>query len=149
LDDRSIVAKISVALSKLEEQGELILTTAFPENVARFVLHSALEAWFVELGNMEEPIECTIPHLLEQTACEVETGFAVHKTRAKEIANAYFNVWLKTHSMREIAEIYWHETPREIAGRAYYHIEMGRPDNRDLEYLEWRKDRQVVSKVKR
>jgi hypothetical protein len=141
LEDQSIVDRISAALCTLEEQGDLVLTTAHPDKVARFIFHSALAEWLEEIGDSEEPIECTIPHLLVQTAAEVEARFGVQHSRALEISNLYYNEWLKTRTMKEIAEIYWHETPQEMARRAYYHIELGKPDNRDLEYLEWRKSR--------
>lgn len=140
MEDKNVIGKISEALIRLEEQGELVLTTSSLDMVARSVFHSALEAWFEETARIEEPIECTIPHLLELTVLEVVARFGVEKSRAKEILNSYYNEWLKTRTMAEIAEIYWHETPREIAGRAYYHIELGKPDNRDLEYLDWRKN---------
>lgn len=127
--------------SALEEQGELVLTTTSIDKLARFIFHDALASWFDQLENIEEPIECTIPHLLHQTITEVEARFEVHNARAKEIVNLYYSTWLKVRTMKEIAEIYWHETPSEIARRAYYHIELGKPDNRDLDYLEWRKNR--------
>ncbi|GGC64133.1 hypothetical protein [Undibacterium terreum] len=139
MEDKIIVGKISEALINLEEKGELVLTTSSLDTVARFVFHSALESWFDEIRKSEEPIECTIPYLLEQTVLEVAARFAVQNGRATEIVNSYYNEWFNSRTMKEIAEIYWHETPREMAGRAYYRIVLGKPDNRDLEYLEWRK----------
>lgn len=42
LDDQRIVEKISKALSALEEQGELVLTTTSIDKFARFIFHDAL-----------------------------------------------------------------------------------------------------------
>lgn len=132
-----MVDGISAALKVLEEQGELVVTSNTPETMARFIFHRALEAWFKEMYRIEEPIECTITHLLEQTVSEVEAKFDLENLRAREVVNSYYREWLKTRSVKEIAEIFWHETPTEMANRAYYHIELGKPDNRDLEYSEW------------
>lgn len=138
VEDKKIIEKVAKALVSLEAQGELVLTTNSTERMARSVFHSALEAFFDDTLKTEEPIECTIPHLLELTISEVIARFGTQDHRAREIVNSYYNEWFKTRTVKEIAEIYWHETPREMAGLAYYHIELGKPDNRDLEYLEWR-----------
>ena len=139
MEDKNIIGKIAEALINLEAQGELILTTSYPNAVATSIFHSALKVWFDETAKYDEPIECTIPYLLEQAVLEIVARFRVQNLRAREIVNAQYNEWLKTRTMKDIAEIVWHETPREMAARAYYHIELGKPDNRDLEYLEWRK----------
>ena len=135
----TVIQKISETLTALEARGDLFITTANPRQIAGAIFHATLESWFEEFVGGDEPIETTITHLLEQTSYEVEAKFNVPLTRAKEIVNSYYNEWLKLRSMKEIAEIYWHETPREMANRAYYYIELGRPDNRDLDYLDWRK----------
>jgi hypothetical protein len=137
LDDKYLIDGISAALKALEEQGELVITSSTPEKLARHIFHSALEPWFKESESLDEPIECTITHLLEQTVTEVEATFSLSNLRAREIVNSYYKEWLKTRSIKEIAEIFWHETPTEMANRAFYHIELGKPDNRDLEYTEW------------
>jgi len=41
--------------------------------------------------------------------------------------------------MVQVAEIIHHETPFEIALRAFYSIELKNIDNRDFNYLDWRK----------
>lgn len=137
MDDKYVVDGILASLKALEDQGELVVTSNTPETMARFIFHGALEAWFKEIYRIEEPIECTVPHLLEQTVSSVEARFNLEKSRAREVVNSYYREWLKTRSMKEIAEIFWHETPTEMANRAYYHIELGKPDNRDFEYSEW------------
>lgn len=139
LADKEMLEKIVQALHQLERQGELILTTSFPQQAARTIFHSALEAWFDDAVKVEQPIECTMPHLLEQTVLEVVARFGVPDRRASEIVNAYYKQWRQTRTLPEMAEVYWHETPHEMAARAYYHIELGKPDERDLEYLAWRR----------
>ncbi|MGX9772805.1 hypothetical protein ACWYXN_04750 [Janthinobacterium aestuarii] len=141
MEDKKIVEQITQTLLGLEEQGELVLTTMFPERVAELIFNTAIKAWLKDALKADEPIECTIPHLLKLTASEMVARFGVEQRHASEIVYRYYNEWLKTRTMAEVAEIYWHETPFEIAGRAYYHIELGNPDNRDLDYLEWRKRR--------
>ncbi|MES2261138.1 MAG: hypothetical protein V4724_21695 [Pseudomonadota bacterium] len=137
LNEKCIVDGISQALKDLEEQGELVITSTTPEKLARLIFHAALENWFKEMGEIEEPIECTITHLLGRTVAETEAKFDLQNSRAREVVNSYYREWLKTRSIKEIAEIFWHETPQEMANRAYYHIELGKPDNRDLEYSAW------------
>lgn len=137
MDDKCLVDGISTALKALEGQGELVITSTTPEKLARFIFHATLEAWFKELGGVDEPIECTITHLLEQTVSEIEAKFGLQNLRAREIVDAYYGEWLRNRSMREIAEVFWHETPSEMANRVYYHVELGKPDSRDLEYSDW------------
>ncbi|SDG94172.1 MULTISPECIES: hypothetical protein [unclassified Janthinobacterium] len=144
MEDKKIVEQITEALLSLEERGELVLTTTFPERAAELLFNTAIKAWLEEALKADEPIECTIPHLLKLTAGEIAARFGVEQHHAREIAYSYYKEWLKTRTMAEVAEIYWHETPFEIAGRAYYHIELGNPDNRDLDYLEWRKRRHAA-----
>ena len=140
MEDSKIIEKISEALLNLEEQGEIVITSTMLPRLSRTIFHSAIEGWIEESGLLDEPIECSIPHLLEQTVSELANGFSIDVERATAIVNAYYNKWTEVRDLKEIAEIFWHETPREMARRAYYHIEMGKEDNRDLEYLAWRKN---------
>ena len=83
-----------------------------------------------------------MPYLLDITAKELTGQFGVEDFRAREIVNRYYKKWLETRTVAEVAEIYWHETPHEIARRAYYHVELGNSDDRDLAYLDWRQSHQ-------
>ncbi len=136
---KEIRDKILDTLKSLEEDGEIIITSTMPHKIADTVFHATLETWFQEKVLEDEPMECTMPYLLEQTTLQLMRRFSCSDSHAKEIINSYYNSWLNTRSIKEVAEIYWHETPYEMAGRAYYHIELGEPDIRDLDYLEWRK----------
>lgn len=140
MEDKKIIEKISQTLLSLEEKGELVLTTTFPERVAEVIFHSMLKARFDE--KFDEPMECTMPYLLDITAKELTGQFGVEDFRAREIVNRYYKKWLETRTVAEVAEIYWHETPHEIARRAYYHVELGNSDDRDLAYLDWRQSHQ-------
>ncbi len=131
--------KILEALKSLEDQGEIVITSNFPDKIAEIIFNNALETWIQENLLEEEPIETTMPYLLEQTIKQVIARFSIQNDRARKIVNNYYNKWLESRSVKEIAEIYWHETPKEMARRAYYHIELGNSDGRDLDYLEWRK----------
>lgn len=70
-----------------------------------YVFHSALEAFLDHTLKTEEPIECTIPHLLELTVSKVIARFGTQDHRAREIVNSYYNEWFKTRTVKEIAEI--------------------------------------------
>lgn len=135
----SVLEKITSSLKSLEEQGELVITTTMPDSIARVIFHSALEAWLEKSGVENEPMECTMQYLLDQTCSEILKRFSVDLDQAKDIVNSYYVLWCKTRSIKEIAEIYWHETPSEMARRAYYCIAMGKSDDRDVDYLDWRK----------
>lgn len=137
MDYTDIIEKITETLSSLESQGELVLTTQFPGKVAEQLFHAALKSKFDEL--LDEPIECTMPYLLDLTAKEMSARFALEDARAREIISSYYGAWLKTRTVAEMAQIYWHESPHEMAGRAYYHIELGKPDDRGPDYLDWRR----------
>ena len=139
VEDKKIIEEITQTLLSLEEQGESILTTLPPKKVAERLFHSVLKAKFDE--KFDEPIECTLPYLLDLTAKELTARFALESMRACEIVDRYYKQCLETRTMAEVAEIYWHETPHEIAGRAYYHVELGNSDDRDLAYLDWRQSR--------
>jgi hypothetical protein len=135
----SVVEKISSTLRSLEEQGELVITSTMPNRVAMAIFHAALEEWLEKAGLENEPIECSMQYLLDQTCYEMSKRFQVDSDQAKKIVNSYYVLWCQTRTIKEIAEIYWHETPSEMAKRAYYCIALGKPDNRDLDYLDWRK----------
>jgi hypothetical protein len=129
--------KITERLLSLEEEGDLVLTSTSPERVAEALFHAAIKAKFAEA--FDEPIECTMPHLLDLTAAKLSARFGIEGPRAREIATCYYKKWLETRTIAEVAQVYWHETPYEMAGRAFYHIELGKPDDRDFDYLDWRK----------
>ena len=133
------VEKITETLVQLEKQGEIVITSALPEKASEVIFESAIKSWVETVVGSEEPIEISLPYLLERIVSEIVNRFSVENSRAKEIANEYYKLWLKDRSMKEIAEIYWHETPQEIAKRAYYAVALGKEDTRDLDYLEWRK----------
>jgi hypothetical protein len=136
---KSVVEKISSTLKNLEEQGELVIISTIPDSIARAIFHSALEAWLEKSGVENDPMECTMQYLLDQTCSEISKRFSINSDQAKNIVNSYYVLWCKTRSIKEIAEIYWHETPSEMAKRAYYCIAMGKSDDRDMDYLDWRK----------
>jgi hypothetical protein len=102
-------------------------------------LHTALQQLVTDFGEKDEPIECTMPHLLELTVEEVRQRFGVPEQRARGITGAYYDELLGRFTVEKIAELYWHDTPREMAKRSYYRIELGK-DDREFEYLDWRRD---------
>lgn len=139
MDDNEVVEKILLSLVKLEQQGELVLTTNSGSNVARFILHSALEQLVTAFRGPDEPMECTMPYLLEQTVDDVRKKFSVPGQRAREITGSYYNQLLGRLTVDKIAELYWHNTPSEMAKRSYYRVELGRDDS-EFEYLDWRRN---------
>lgn len=84
-------------------------------------------------------MECTMPYLLRQTVDDLQKRFGVPIQRAREIIGSYYNQLLERLTVEKIAEIYWHETPSEMAKRSYYRVELGRDDS-EFEYLDWRRD---------
>ncbi|QJE02188.1 hypothetical protein HH212_20990 [Massilia forsythiae] len=135
--DDKLVEKILQSLLDLEQRGELVLTTNFGADAARYILGSALEQLVADFGKSESPMEVTIPYLLEETIEEVRKKFDVSEARAREITGAYYELLRKRLPLERIAEFYWHETSGEMAKRSYYRIELGR-DEAGLDYLDWR-----------
>jgi hypothetical protein len=138
MDSEQLVEKILLSLVELEQQGELILTTNTSSNVARYILDSALKQLVTDFRDSDEPMECTMPYLLEQTVDDVKKRFGVPSQRAREITGSYYNLLLARLAVEKIAELYWHDTPSEMAKRSYYRVELGR-DDREFEYLDWRR----------
>ncbi len=138
MDDEQLVEKITQSLVQLEQQGELVLTTNSPSTVARTILHSALEQLVTAYRGVDEPMERTMTFLLEQTVDEVRRRFAVPIERAREITGSYYNQLLGRLPVEKIAELYWHDTPGEMAKRSYYRAALGRDDS-EFEYLDWRR----------
>ncbi|MDR7048422.1 hypothetical protein J2X54_000857 [Duganella sp. 3397] len=138
MDDEQLVKKILQSLIELEQQGELVLTTNASSNVARYILDSALKQLVTAFRDSDEPMECTMPYLLEQTVDDVKKWFGVPSQRAQEITGSYYNRLLERLTVEKIAELYWHETPSEMAKRSYYRVELGRDDS-EFEYLDWRR----------
>lgn len=137
MSDDKLVEKVLQSLLDLEQRGELVLTTNFGANSARYILGSALEQLVANFGKSESPMEATIPYLLEETIEEVRKKFDLSKARATEITGAYYELLRKRLPLETIAEFYWHETFGEMAKRSYYRIELGR-DEAGLDYLDWR-----------
>ena len=71
MDGEQLVEKILQSLVELEQEGELVLTTNSGSSVARYILDSALKQLVTTFRDSDAPIECTMPHLLEQTIDEV------------------------------------------------------------------------------
>ena len=139
MNNQDCINKISEALASLEERGEIVLTSMFPEKVSQDIFNAAIKSWLEANIDSEEPIEIGIPYLLEELSNELVRKFSLEVEQAKEITNQYYAMWLKHRSMKEIAEIFYHETPNEMANRAYYTLVLGNEDNRDLKYIDWRK----------
>ncbi|QJE03744.1 hypothetical protein HH212_26990 (plasmid) [Massilia forsythiae] len=139
MSDDKLVEKIFQSLLDLEQQGELVLTTNFGANAARYILGSALEQLVADFGKSRSPMEATMPYLLEETIEEVKKKFDVSDGRAKEITSSYYELLRKRFPLERIAEFYWHETTGEMAKRSYYCIELGR-DEAGVDYLDWRRN---------
>lgn len=139
MDDEQLVEKILQSLIELEQQGELVLTTNSGSNVARYILHSALKQLVTTFRDSDEPMEFTIPHLLEQTIDDITKQFEVPSQRAREITGSYYTWLLERLTVEKIAELYWHDTPSEMAKRSYYRVQLGRDDS-EFEYLDWRRN---------
>ena len=101
-------------------------------------IHSALKQLVTTFRDSDAPIECTMPHLLEQTIDEVKKRFGVPSQRAREITGSYYNRLLARLTVEKIANLYWHDTPSEMAKRSYYRVELDRDDS-EFEYLDWRR----------
>ena len=138
MDHEQLVEKILQSLIELEQQGELVLTTNVNSNVARYILDSALKQLVTAFRDSDEPMECTMPYLLEQTVDDVKKQFGVPSQRAREITGSYYNRLLAHLAVEKIAELYWHDTPSEMAKRSYYRVELGQDDS-EFEYLDWRR----------
>lgn len=137
MDGEPLVEKILQSLVELEQEGELVLTTNSGSSVARYILDSALKQ-LATFRDSDAPIECTMPHLLEQTIDEVKKRFGVPSQRAREITGSYYNRLLARLTVEKIAELYCHDTPSEMAKRSYYRVELDRDDS-EFEYLDWRR----------
>jgi hypothetical protein len=138
MDDDKLVEKILQSLMELEQRGELILTTNVAADAARHILHSALEQLVTDFGESEQPMELTMPYLLEKTVEEVRRRFGVLDQRAREITGFYYEELRRRLTVEKIAEFYWHDTPSQMAKRSYYRIELGRDDS-SMDYLDWRR----------
>jgi len=139
MNENKLAENILQSLLELEQQGELILTTNFGPRVARSILNSVLTDLLTDFGAKDEPMECTMPYLLEQTVQEVMQRFGVPNQRAREITGRYYNSLTRDRTVEQIAERYWHETPGGMAKRSYYRVELGKNDE-DFEYLDWRRE---------
>jgi hypothetical protein len=131
--------RILAALNQSEEKGDLVITTSIPGAIANNIIHALADMCFQEQEQQLALIECSIPYLLEETAAYVVKKFAVDEVRAKEIVNTFYHRQLERLTMRETAELIWHEMPQEIARLSYYCVELKNSDCRDFEYLDWRK----------
>ena len=138
MDGEQLVEKTLQSLVELEQEGELVLTTNSGSSVARYILDSALKQLVTTFRDSDAPIECTMPHLLEQTIDEVKNRYGVPSQRAREITGSYYNRLLARLPVEKIAELYWHDTPSEMAKRSYYRVELDRDDS-EFEYLDWRR----------
>ncbi len=133
------IEKISEELLRLEDQGEIVITSTVLNSVSKSIFISAIEPWIQGHIEDHDPIESSIPCLLEDMVTKTMSIFSLEEIEATKIVNEYYKQWLLHRSQKEIAEIFWHETTHEMARRAYYTIHLGNEDSRDLEYLEWRK----------
>ncbi|MBB4865768.1 hypothetical protein HNP46_004669 [Pseudomonas nitritireducens] len=140
IDNQKYVDVILESLRKIEDRGDIVITTTTPTSIARSIIHSLSEAFLGEAEESEAIIECDIPYLLEETSQKVSLFFSKDIARSREIVNAFYKSLLERLSMRQIAEMIWHETPSEIARLSYYSVELKREFDRDLVYLDWRKD---------
>lgn len=131
--------KIDTALALLEERGEIVITTTIPQNISKIIFHSVFEELLDSGDQSDALIECDIPYLLEQTATNLSSIFSLNEEHSKSIVNIFYNRLLQRLSMREIAEMIWHETPFEMSLLSYYCIELKNLDSRDFEYIDWRK----------
>ncbi|QRY79364.1 hypothetical protein JVX91_28010 [Pseudomonas sp. PDNC002] len=139
VEHQKFVDVILRSLRELEERGDIIVTTTTPALIARSIIHSLSESILSE-AESETIIECDIPYLLEETSEKVSLLFSKDMGRSREIVNAFYQDLLERLSMRQIAEMIWHETPSEIARLSYYCVELKKGFSRDLDYLDWRKD---------
>ncbi|MFM2479621.1 hypothetical protein [Celerinatantimonas sp. MCCC 1A17872] len=138
MNNQDCIDKISEALASLEQRGEIVLTSVFPEKVSQDIFNAAIKSWLEANIDSQEPIEIGIPYLLEEISNELVRKFSLQVDHAKETTNEYYTKWLQHCSMKEIAEIFYHETPSEMANRAYYSLVLGNEDNRDMKYIDWR-----------
>lgn len=135
----NIIERIDAELERLEENGEIVITTTIPKSVSKAIYHAAIAECFDDADRNEALIECSIPHLLEQTSINLSSIFSLDLDDSKGIVDAFYKRLLLRLSMREIAEMIWHETPFEIALLSYYCVKLKNLDTRDFEYIDWRK----------
>lgn len=81
----SVVEKISSTLMSLEEQGELVITSTMSNSVAMAIFHTALEEWLEKASLENEPIECSMQYLLDQTCSEMSKRFQVNMIKQRKL----------------------------------------------------------------
>ncbi|WP_196161762.1 hypothetical protein [Reinekea sp. G2M2-21] len=136
------IEKISEVLKKMEESGDIVITTTVPQNLSQELYESIVKCWLDENTDFEDPIEFSIPYLLNGFAKTICARFGVTEEEAKEIMREYNNYRLASYSPKENAEVYWHHGD-DIALRAYYRIKLGN-DDLGIEFLDWRKQNGAI-----
>ena len=138
INNQNYIEKIDQVLKDLEDKGEVMLISTNPKYIPKFIFHSIVEEMLKDRYS-DFLIESDIPYLLERVAQEVSLIFSEDIKNAERIANEFYHKLLYRYTMVQVAEIIHHETPFEIALRAFYSIELKNIDNRDFNYLDWRK----------
>lgn len=138
ITSQNYIEKIDQVLKDLEERGEVMLISTNPEYISKFIFHSIVEQ-ILKDHKRDFVIESDIPYLLEIIAQNVSSIFSEDSINAERIVNEFYHELLSSRTMSEIAELIHHEGLFEIALRAFYNIKLKNIDNRDLNYINWRK----------
>uniref|UniRef100_UPI00131B1558 hypothetical protein n=1 Tax=Thaumasiovibrio subtropicus TaxID=1891207 RepID=UPI00131B1558 len=72
--EEKIIKKLSETLISLEEKGEIVITSTNVDGISSAIFESVLEEYLKET---EEPIEMSIPYLLEKIVVELSQRFDV------------------------------------------------------------------------
>ena len=132
------IEKISQTLKDMEERGDIVITTTTPKNLSNEIFCSIVKSWIDENTEIEEPIEFTLPNILEEIIKTTSYIFNITIEDAHKIVVEYNNYRLKHWSPKENAELYWHQGKLDISLRAYYRVKLGKEDS-SVEFLDWRK----------
>lgn len=130
--------KITLLLKEFESRGDVVITTTTPSQLAREIYALVIKAILDDTSGFEEPIEFSLPFLLDEIAAKVQQLFSVDAEISKHIVGAYHQQWLTQRTPQQIAELYWHQGYHDMALRAYYSVFLGK-DNLATDYLDWRK----------
>ncbi len=132
------INRIVSVLNEMENRGDLVITTTSNNNLAEEIYSSIVKSWLEENTDFEEPIEFTLPKFLEKITAVIQNNFGLTEGESKEISEKYHKTWLEQRTPKEVAELYWHQGPQDIALRAYYTVKLGNND-KEMDFLDWRK----------
>jgi hypothetical protein len=129
------------AISELEKNGDLVVTTTIPKKISEFLYFAIRDQWCCDVGDdMLPPAELRIESLLGKAIGILEKVFALSEEEAKSVAYDFYKYCAEFKSKLETADYFSHEGPVEIALTAYFCIKLGKDRFGESDYLDWRKE---------